>query len=1074
MLAAAALIVCALVPQDAAQWRAHARAHWANGSFDHAAVAWARSLELEDDALARRELARIDGRWAAPIRTFWPADDCSEGWAGAPLLAVAAGRIAFGSDAIDVIDEATGELVVPTIEGGARPKQLSLSPDGRWAAIEFGTGADARLQLHDLDAGGAPTVVPIDLEEGAWLEDHVWSDDGSRLGVRYVEADRVTILVIDPNRALAAPVAIGSGDWRPFAFTADASIAVVARDAPGDGDVCDVTGVDLTTGEEIALLRVNWLNALRNDPISGQLMVNTDGMWAFVDPDQPGVVAMHLETPGTSSRLVDSVLDRETNRWTFAEWRQAVVREADRGVPVSPPLAPVSEPMDPQRGFTEGSISPNGRYVARETWNGIVVVWDTRSGKRLAPGLRTGAGVMALAFTSETRLVTADDAGAVRQWSVLDLEAVESPLGGGAHLIAPPSGDRALLSRRVGSLDVLDAAGNVLRSADCIPDADGVTVSRPRKTLAVHSHDQGVWTLDLDGGTEELELFLSDRTVQSVVFDPEGERVAIGATRRATVWDLDSGEIRGWHTPHWRTDGLGFGADGKLWLWSEFARTVSGDVNAQAVATGWVSKLGAGAAMLESLDEWRRVVWHDGSGRTQDVSALVARLGDVDEEGDVGFAAERAEVSPTRLLIGGHLVDPLSGEVLLELEAPDELSCVLTEDRLLVVRTGHRIELYDAADGTLLATHETELPVDAAWPIAATDHVAVCTTRVELVAVDASKNAEVGPAIDLGVGAQQAICLAGGRALLVRADGSLHSIELSTGTTSPFPGSPARGSGIVATSLDGSTVVLRAPDGEITVRDVATGTIRHRFDADDPGGPASSVALSPDGDRVGIVRGRSVHIQSTSNGETLARFDAAFAVDSVRFQAGTRRVVLIEAREPWPYEHAGGGYGIWDPTDPVDEVALNRFSHSSTWYGVSRDGRLYCAQDQFKINNWVDLTTGEIVGRARGTLPTGFGPAGLIEFPSGWIMRQTDGVFDVIRPGDGLDESWVAWFVDDEHAVIARRAAPTGIDLRVEPLGPARCAPLDGDPARLYADLCERWGLRADDSGQVVRTTSVR
>jgi hypothetical protein len=205
---------------------------------------------------------------------------------------------------------------------------------------------------------------------------------------------------------------------------------------------------------------------------------------------------------------------------------------ADRqGVPLPDGALARLRPAKPQETppLLAVTFAPDGRTLATGDAEGLVHLWDLRTGdevRRLEGHLRA---VRALAFTPDgKRLISGGDDGAVRVW---DPEA-----GRQLHLLAGhPEGVRALACSRDGHTLASAGGGRIIR----------------------------FW--DVRTGEKVRPLQVQGPGTYALAFSPDGKRLASGgADRTVRLWDVPAGrERQRFRTPGW-VNALAFSADGKL------------------------------------------------------------------------------------------------------------------------------------------------------------------------------------------------------------------------------------------------------------------------------------------------------------------------------------------------------------------------------------------------------------------------------------------------------------------------------------------------------------------------------
>jgi WD40 repeat protein len=172
----------------------------------------------------------------------------------------------------------------------------------------------------------------------------------------------------------------------------------------------------------------------------------------------------------------------------------------------------------------ELAASPNGARLATASFDGMVRVWDTRSGA-LVWSQPHGGRVIRVIFTGDQRrVVTSDLAGSVRVWNAVTGEAMGEPLRHG----------------RAGRAVAVSANGQWL----AVPGPRGVEVRK------------------LDGGTLRCEL-PHEAELQHLEFSPDGTLLATADAKGfARVWRLDTRQLAFQPIRHFNLVGIRFSPDG--------------------------------------------------------------------------------------------------------------------------------------------------------------------------------------------------------------------------------------------------------------------------------------------------------------------------------------------------------------------------------------------------------------------------------------------------------------------------------------------------------------------------------
>jgi WD40 repeat protein len=175
-------------------------------------------------------------------------------------------------------------------------------------------------------------------------------------------------------------------------------------------------------------------------------------------------------------------------------------------------LAP---PLKQPGGGDEGSITPDGRYVAtysradpKETNRDTLWVWDVQEGRVACPPIRTKSALRLVSFSPDNRyLLSAHEDNRARVWGLPTGAPVGPPLPLGAKIntaVFGPDGNRALIA---GGL----ALGGEVRA----------------------------WAIANSDAATDVPL-AHPWPVQRVILSPDGER-AVSMPKPATLWDVKTG-----------------------------------------------------------------------------------------------------------------------------------------------------------------------------------------------------------------------------------------------------------------------------------------------------------------------------------------------------------------------------------------------------------------------------------------------------------------------------------------------------------------------------------------------------
>ncbi len=201
-------------------------------------------------------------------------------------------------DAVDFVDPGSG-LRLATVELGHAPHEISVSPDGRLAAVSnYGTAERPGSTLSILDLEQARELRRIDLAPHSRPHGVDWYA-ANRLAV--TAEGTGSLLVVDPlGGEVVDAITTGQDISHMVVVTADGSRAFVANIGSGT-----TTAIDLSTGERLAQLPTGkGSEGLAVTPDGRELWVGarSDGHLAVVDIERLAVIE-RLPLPGVPIRI---------------------------------------------------------------------------------------------------------------------------------------------------------------------------------------------------------------------------------------------------------------------------------------------------------------------------------------------------------------------------------------------------------------------------------------------------------------------------------------------------------------------------------------------------------------------------------------------------------------------------------------------------------------------------------------------------------------------------------------------------------------------------------------------------
>jgi WD40 repeat protein len=206
------------------------------------------------------------------------------------------------------------------------------------------------------------------------------------------------------------------------------------------------------------------------------------------------------------------------------------------------------------------AFSPDGRRIATGIYKGVAQTWDVKTGRSLTTFSGHVGEILSVAYSPDGgRLATASNDATARVWDVTTGEHLVTLAGHGVgvrEVTFTPEGNRLLTGgadgtarlwsiSRTGGRDWLTVSAPYLRFSDVAFSPDG-------KTFAVPNQLSGVAIRSVDTGRKLITLKGHDATIASVVFTPDGTKLAGAAgsgqgnpraNRTVVVWDLGTGEV---------------------------------------------------------------------------------------------------------------------------------------------------------------------------------------------------------------------------------------------------------------------------------------------------------------------------------------------------------------------------------------------------------------------------------------------------------------------------------------------------------------------------------------------------
>jgi WD40 repeat protein len=242
-------------------------------------------------------------------------------------------------------------------------------------------------------------------------------------------------------------------------------------------------------------------------------------------------------------------------------------------------------------GFDVISFSPDLRYVATDSPDNRVVLWEMNSGNHVKD-LGTGqkASIRAVAFAPDKPyVVSADGAGELKIWNLDSQELVWArKVGTFINDIAfSPDGRLLAITTSTATMQLLDMRTRKMLPPFSVKDGslNHAFFSPDGNLLAITTQNGGLYLWEFPTSRRLRFMPSHSKEISALAFAPDGKTLATGSLDRTIkVWDLtDSKEfqlIRGHgsnvNSLDWSADGkylISGASDGTVKIWDVFAKT---------------------------------------------------------------------------------------------------------------------------------------------------------------------------------------------------------------------------------------------------------------------------------------------------------------------------------------------------------------------------------------------------------------------------------------------------------------------------------------------------------------------